>query len=375
VIAVIGAGVAGCMAAYFLAEAGEEVRLIDRSHIPASGGSGAAGAFVSPKIGKGGPLQALTNEAFAFAHRFYKERFPDAFHATGVLRIPKDERDVGRFDLYEPHNYRPYERWDAARAEAAGYRGVPGGFFFPEAGDADAQEICRRIGEAIGLTQMEVERLERREGRWLLHGGGRTLEADRVVLATGHENYLLDLRYLGIKGLWGSRGDYATEREFPVSMHREFSLSSTRNGRVKLGATHVKEPHPCLSCDGRPLAALEARAARLTDSSDFRLIETFCGMRSGSRDFFPVVGPVVDVPTMLAEHPGITRGAKAPLRYHPDLTVLNGLGGRGFVFAPLMARWLAEYLMEGVAIDGRVHPDRLFWKWVRRIEKYEIKEP
>jgi tRNA 5-methylaminomethyl-2-thiouridine biosynthesis bifunctional protein len=54
--------------------------------------------------------------------------------------------------------------------------------------------------------------------------------------------------------------------------------------------------------------------------------------------------------------------------------VLNGLGGRGFVFAPLMARWLAEYLMEGVAIDGRVHPDRLFWKWVRRIEKYEIKE-
>jgi len=365
---VIGAGVAGCMAAHFLSEAGEEVRLIDRSHIPASGGSGAAGAFVSPKIGKGGPLQQLTNEAFAFAHRFYKERFPEAFHATGVLRIPKDERDIGRFDLYEPYNHRPYERWDAARAEAAGYRNVPGGFFFPEAGDADAQEICRRIGEEIGLIQMEVERLERRDGRWLLQGGKRSLEAERVVLATGHESDLLDLRYLGIKGLWGSRGDYATKREFPVSMHKDFSLSSTRNGRVKLGATHVKSPNPCLACDGRPLAALEAKAAELADTSDFRLIETFCGMRSGSRDFFPVVGPLIDVPQMLEEFPAVVRGAKAPLRRYPDLYILNGLGGRGFVFAPLMARWLAEYLREAKELDARVHPDRLFWKWVRRLE-------
>ena len=205
-----------------------------------------------------------------------------------------------------------------------------------------------------------------REGRWLLCGGGRTLEAERVVLATGHESALLDLRYLGIKGLWGSRGDYATQREFPVSMHKDFSLSSTRNGRVKLGATHVKNPDPCLACDGRPLAALEAKAAELADTSDFRLVETFCGMRSGSRDFFPVVGPLIDVEAMLREHPSIVRGAKAPLCRRPDLYILNGLGGRGFVFAPLMARWLAEHLVRGAEIDSRVHPDRLFWKWVRR---------
>ena len=367
-ICVIGAGVAGVMAARFLAEGGAEVLLVDRSHIPASGGSGAAGAFVSPKIGKGGPLQQLTNEAFAFAQRFYKERFPHAFHATGVLRIPRDEKDEERFALYEPFNYRPYERWDAVRAEAAGYRNVPGGFFFPEAGDADAQEICREIGAELGLRQMEVERLERSDEGWILHGAGERIEAEAVVLATGHESTLADLRYLGIKGLWGSRGDYATAREFPVSMHRDFSLSSTRKGRVKLGATHVKHPHPCLACDGRPLASLEAKAAELTDTSDFRLVETFCGMRSGSRDFFPTVGPLIDVEGMLAEHPAIVRGAKASLKHHENLYILNGLGGRGFVFAPLMARWLAEHILDGAPIDPRVHPDRLFWKWVRRGE-------
>ena len=214
---------------------------------------------------------------------------------------------------------------------------------------------------------MAVERLEARQGSWLLHGSGEVLKAEKVVLATGYECDLLDLRYLGIKGLWGSRGDYATSRKFPISLHRDFSLSSTRNGRVKLGATHVKRPHPCLACDGQPLKELEGKASWITDTSDFRLLETFCGMRSTSRDHFPTVGPIIDVPRMLEEHPSVTRGAKVPLIHHENLVILNGLGGRGFVFAPLMAKWLAQYLLEGSAVDARVHPDRLFYKWVRRL--------
>ena len=363
---IVGAGVAGCMAALFLKEEGEEVLLVDRSGVPASGGSGAAGAFISPRIGKGGPLQELTNEAFAYAQAFYRERFPEAFHTTGVLRIPKDDRDEGRFDLYEPYNHRPYERWDAARAEAAGYRGVPGGFFFPEAGDADAQIVCRTIAEDLGLKQMEVKRLEPFDGGWRIVGENGLIEASRLVLATGHESDLLDLRYMGIKGLWGSRGDYATARHFPVSMHRDFSLSSTREGRVKLGATHVKDPAPCRVCDGRPLAALEAKAASLTDTSDFRLVETFCGMRSGSRDFFPLVGPILDVKRILREYPEMVRGGRGELLYLPHLYILNGLGGRGFVFAPLMAKYLAAHIVHDERLDPRIHPDRLFLKWVRR---------
>ncbi len=365
------------MAALFLKEAGEEVLLVDRSGVPASGGSGAAGAFISPRIGKGGPLQELTNEAFAFAQAFYWERFPEAFHATGVLRIPKDARDEERFDLYELYNHRPYERWDAARAEAAGYRGVPGGFFFPEAGDADAQLVCRTIAEDLGLKQMEVKRLESLEGGWRVVGEHGSIEASRLVLATGYESDLLDLRYMGIKGLWGSRGDYATLRAFPVSMHRDFSLSSTREGRVKLGATHWKGPvtpgEACLRCDGRPLAALEAKAASLTDTSDFRLVETFCGMRSGSRDFFPLVGPVLDVERILREYPEMVRGGRGELLHLPNLYILNGLGGRGFVFAPLMAKDLAAHIVRGERLDPRIHPDRLFLKWVRRQKHLEKK--
>jgi len=62
-IVVVGAGIAGLSAAYFLAKASLKPLLVDRSAGVATGGSGAAGAFISPRIGKGGALQSLTNEA------------------------------------------------------------------------------------------------------------------------------------------------------------------------------------------------------------------------------------------------------------------------------------------------------------------------
>jgi len=68
---IIGAGIAGATIAYTLKEQNQKVLVLDKNGI-ASGGSGAGGAaFVSPKIGKGSPLQTLPNEAFVFAKIFY----------------------------------------------------------------------------------------------------------------------------------------------------------------------------------------------------------------------------------------------------------------------------------------------------------------
>ncbi len=365
-ICIIGAGIAGVSAAYFLQEAGAKPLLIDRSEYLASGGSGAAGAFISPKIGKGASLQELTNEAFAFACRFYQERFSDYYHTTGVLRIPKDLDDAKRFELYEAFNYQLYERWDARCIEEAGFKSLYSGFYFPKAGDVDAQELCRALAKGVAFKQMDVKALEYKSGEWHIISKDERLRCSHIVLATGHESSLLDLRYMGIKGLWGSRGDYASDKRFKVTVHKDISISSERQGRIKLAATHIKHPNPCMACDGRPLASLEAKASRIADTSDFRLIRTYCGMRATSKDHTPLLGPIIDVPRMLREFPAITKGAKAPLLYMPNITIFNGLGGRGFVFAPLMAKYLTEWILNAKQIDKRVHPDRLFWKWVRR---------
>jgi len=292
-VAVIGAGIAS--AAWHLHQKGLRVVLIDRSSVPASGGSGAAGAFVAPKIGKGGPLQQLTNEAFAYAHRFYREQTPKHFTASGVVRIPRDAADAQRFPLYAPHNYPVYERWSAADLARRGIYDPHGGFFFPEAGDCDAPAVCHTLAEGIDFIQGEVERVERLEGMgWQIHFKQLPITIDhqpstihhppsttqhptsnihhplstidhptsniqhptftipKIVLATGYQNDLFDMRYMGIKGLWGSRGDYLTASKLPVSLHKTLSVSSTREGIVKIGATHVKHPEPCHICDGQP---------------------------------------------------------------------------------------------------------------------------
>ncbi len=364
---VIGAGIAGCCAAFALQQKGQKVLLVDRSGMAATGGSGAAGAFVSPKIGKGGPLQALTNEAFVYAKDFYKEYFPDYFHQTGVIRIPKDAEDAEKFSVYEQYNDTNYQWLTPAELQALGIKEEHSSFLFEEAGVCDAPELCNAILKQIPFKQFDVQELQYDGTYWSLLTPHSSLLTKKVVLSLGYENTLFDMRYMGVRGTWGSRGDYYSNLKLDVSMHKSISVSANVDGIIKLGATHVKAKEPCMVCDGRPLKSLEEKAAQMVDTSDFRLKETFCGMRSGSKDYFPLVGRVVDVPYMAEHHPNVFRGAKPALKHLKNMFVLNGLGGRGFVFAPLMAQWLAELIVDGKEMDKRVDPDRLFLKWARKV--------
>ncbi len=374
---IIGAGIAGCCSAYALQQKGQKVLVVDRSAVAASGGSGAAGAFVSPKIGKGSALQTLTNEAFHFAKDFYLKHFPEHFHQTGVIRIPKDMEDAEKFAIYEAYNDSLYRRVTQKELNSLGIKNSEESFMFEEAGVCDAPAMCRAILEQVPFLQMDVENLEWDGVSWRVLGKGvlrqaqepvaELVEAKNIVLATGYQNNLFDMRYMGVKGTWGSRGDYESALDLAVSMHKSISVSANVNGIIKIGASHVKAKEPCMVCDGEPLKGLFQSASQMVDTSDFLLKETFCGMRSGSKDYFPLAGSVIDVPYMLKNYPAITRGAKPELKYMDSLYVSNGLGGRGFVFAPLMSKMLAECIVDGKEIDKRVCPDRLFLKWCRKL--------
>ena len=370
---IIGAGIAGCCTAYALQQKGQKVLLLDRSAVAASGGSGAAGAFVSPKIGKGSSLQTLTNEAFHFSKEFYLKHFPKYFHQTGVIRIPKDSDDADKFHLYETFNESQYRWVEKAELESLGIKNSEDSFLFEEAGVCDAPRMCRAILNQIEFMQMDVDSLIWNGECWDISSVGvdpcvdPKIRAKNLVLATGYQNELFDMRYMGVKGTWGSRGDYASSLKLEVSMHKSISISANVNGIVKIGATHVKSKEPCMLCDGEPLKGLFETASKMVDTSDFILKETFCGMRSGSKDYFPLVGKVIDVPYMLEAYPLITRGAKPEVKHIDNLFICNGLGGRGFVFAPYMAELLADFIVEDKEIDSRVNPDRSFLKWCRKL--------
>ena len=368
-IIVVGAGIAGCSSAYFLKKKGLDVLVLDRSGIAASGGSSAAGAFVSPKIGKGSELQTLTNEAFEFAKDFYREHFPQHFKQTGVIRIPKNSDDAQNFDTYENSNTSSHAIIEKEKLKALGIDDAFNSFLFDEAGVCDAPKMCQALIKDIPYEQYEVKSLNYEDDLWFI-GAYR---AKKLILATGYENRFVDMRYMGVKGTWGTRGDYETNIKLDVSMHKQISVSANIDGIVKIGATHEKEVDVCIRCNGEPLKGIFGTAGTMVDTSDFKLKETFCGMRSGSKDYFPLVGSVIDVSEMLEKYPKLPRGLQLkeqPIKME-NLYVCNGLGGRGFVFGPLMGKILAENIVEGKAIDKRVNPDRLFLKWCRKSPELE----
>ncbi len=372
---VVGAGIAGLMVAWRLQKSGVDVLIVDKSRSVPTGGSMSAGAFISPKIGKGSPLQRLTNEAFGFSWRFYRENFGDFFHQSGVLRLPKDERDCEKFQTYQHYNYPNFQLWSQNEFREAGLNlDCDIGFFFPEAGDCDAIKLCSSLAKSLEFEQMDIQEINSQGDSWELIGGNsKRVSAKNVILATGYRNSLLDMEFMGIKPLWGSRGDYLIEKGgLNFSLHRDFSISSVRDGYVKIGATHIKAKNPCSLCDGNPLKKLEAKTRELLPDAKIRQKELFCAFRSGSRDFFPVVGEIVDVEAMLRREPKITKGAKIEPIYHKNIYILNGLGGRGFLFAPYLAEILSKRVLDGVQISQTIQPDRLFWRWIRKEGKERL---
>lgn len=358
---IIGAGIAGTTLAHALAKKNQKVLVLDKNGI-AFGGSGAAGAFVSPKIGKGSALQSLTNEAFEYAKDFYLSTCPEYFHQTGVVRIPKDEVDAEKFCEYEKFIDNSYEVYSKKKLQSLGINAGFDSFFFPDAGDCDAVEVCKFLLEHVEVIQMEVTKLRQENSIWSIGD----FRAKNIVIATGYESNLVDLRYMGIRGTWGTRGDFSSKLDLKVSMHQAMSVGANIEGIIKLGATHEKEVKEVEPCSEVQAFLLKEKASSLIDTSDLELQKIFCGMRAGSKDYFPLVGQVIDVPYMLETYPAITRGTKPKLKHINNLYVLNGLGGRGFVFAPLMAKILAEHIVDSKELDKRITPDRLFLKWCRR---------
>lgn len=368
-VIIIGAGINGCCSAYTLHKAGLRVALIDQNGI-ASGGSGAAGAFISPKISKAGELKEIMTEAHAEALVFYTSHFPQFTHVKPLLHIansPKEGEKVESFkhETHIKHSNIPHKIQTILSDEALNSASI----YFDIGAVVDAQGICHAMADGIEFFPLKVERLRHIDGLWQIGD----LSAKHLVLSIGAYPKLLPIDYVGLRGIWGHRIDIETSTHIPCILHHHVSISPTIKDRiVAIGATHDVHYSPF---SGEPYDVEQGRKILLDKASktlklnNINIFRDYTGLRSGSNDYLPMLGSLVNAEDTLEMFPRLQHGEKidpSEFVYYPNLTMINGSGGYGFVLAPYLAKRLQEYLTEGSTLNPLLSPSRFFPRWAKR---------
>ncbi|MCI0500242.1 MAG: FAD-binding oxidoreductase, partial [Epsilonproteobacteria bacterium] len=225
---IIGGGVCGCNVAYELYKHTQNVLLVDKLDDVAKGASGAAGAFLSPLLGKPNSFKDLVTASLSFSIDFYKQHTPQSIDNCGTIRIPKDTTDEEKFQSYIPFIDFPFEKKDS-------------GYFFPIGSVVKSYEICKTLTKDIEKKlNYEVVSIEYDGINWIVNN---EITTKNLILTTGANTKLLDEKYIDIRAVWGQRIDIETSTKTLVNYHKECSVSkstpldSTTN-KLSIGATH-----------------------------------------------------------------------------------------------------------------------------------------
>lgn len=349
--AIIGSGIAGCSVAYFLKQHTKDILIIDKNVEICGGASKAAGAFLSPLLGKKNDFKTLVSDALNFSTKFYIKNFPQFIINNGVLRIPKNEHDAQKFDNYE-HDFE-FEKKD-------------NGAFFPIGSLVFSQNMAQAMcADVKSLLDYEVTNLEFVNNFWLINN---EIKARNVVLATGAKINLVDETYLKIRPVWGQRIIVKSNLQIEHNYHKSCSISPNIDGLISIGATHHRFIYEKQTSKEDSDKLIEL-ANEILPIGNPEIIDAFGGARSASEDYFPVLGKIIDSKATLKEFAYIIHGTKVSnerfIRYQ-NLFIINGVGGRGFVLAPYLADLLCKSIFGKLTLNQKIVTDRFFLREARK---------
>jgi len=242
-----------------------------------------------------------------------------------------------------------------------------------EAGIVSAEAMCNALCKGARFINENVSDIYYEDDYWVIN---EVYNAKEVVLATGAYKQVIQEPYIELRGVWGHRIDVKTSTKNDMSIHQFVSISPSKNGVLAIGATHNLDYHPQTATEpydvetGR-LELLE-KASRTIDLKDLEVIKDYTGLRSGSFDYMPLLGALVLSGETLECCEKQVRVKKANYEdfvYYPNLYMINGNGGYGFVLAPYLAKELSEYILSNKKTDDRLSPARFFHRWAKRKAK------
>jgi len=355
---IVGGGVCGCNTAYELSKRTSNILLIDKLDDVAKGASGAAGAFLSPLLGKPNHFKDLVTIALKYSIDFYKKNTSHCIDNCGTIRIPKDSIDEAKFQSYIPFIDFPFEKREA-------------GYFFPIGSVVNSYGICKTLTKEIEKKLNYEANSIRYDGQyWNIN---EEIITKNLILTTGANTKLLNEDYIDIRAVWGQRIEIETSTYTSVNYHKECSVSKSTSlnettNILSIGATHHRFVEERATSD-EDTNELLRKASEIIHLEDIKVTKLYGGARAGSSDYFPIVGELIDSTKTIEEFPYLKNGTNVnPTRFsrYKNLFILNGVGGRGFVLAPYLAQKLVEKMIQNESLEENITPDRLFKRWVKK---------
>ncbi|WP_406197757.1 glycine oxidase ThiO [Kitasatospora sp. NBC_01560] len=357
-VLVIGGGIIGLAVAWRAAQRGLRIVVADPS--PGGGAARVAAGMLAPvtelQYGEE-PLLRLgmaSNQRYAAFAAELEEASggqDTGYRQCGTLAVALDADD--RAELRELHAFHLRlgldSQWltgrEARRLEPMLAPGVRGGLHVADDHQVDGRRLLTallRAGEAAGVAVRPSAAAEllvedgRAVGARL--GTGETVTADRVVLAAGPDSHRLPGLPAGVlPAIRPVKGQILRLRIPPA--YRPFLSRNVRavvrgqhlylvpreNGELVIGATSEEQGYDTTVTAGGVYELLRDAHELVPGITELPLVETSVGLRPGSPDNAPLLGP-----TAL-----------------PGLVAATGHYRNGVLLTPVTADLLAEYLASG----------------------------
>ena len=311
---VIGAGLIGLACAWRARKRGMSVLVVDRAREPAAGASGLAAGMLAPvteaDFGEEGPLRVnlIGRERWsAFAAELEEvSGLSTGYRDSGALVVAADRDDAE--SLRRLHDFQRglglATEWltpsRCRRLEPGLSPRIAGGILAPQDGSADPRATAQALAAVVEELALGVD-VEAIESDGERVSGVRTsagvIESDHVVVAAGAwtaalasdhgppvrpvKGQILELRV---------RGDMPDPLERVIRTPRCY-LVSRGDGRVVLGATVEEQGFDtAVTADG-VFRLLEAAWEVLPEVGELELVRARAGLRPGTPDNAPIVGP------------------------------------------------------------------------------------
>jgi tRNA 5-methylaminomethyl-2-thiouridine biosynthesis bifunctional protein len=377
-VAIIGAGIAGCSTAWFLANLGCEVHVFERAPAIASGASGNPKGMLYPRLNAEKPQNdQLAWRSYSFSLRHYAnlDLGRDGLQMCGVVQLGASPRELKRVQKVAARyaDLGLLQKLDAQQASVqSGVTLAHDSLFFEHGAWVNPSLACTRMLSHANIRlhlSHTITGLVKHASGWQLSINDDNLSGhfDAVIVCNAAEANQL----LADSGMWLNpvRGQMGMIAAHP-SMHSlktilcgDGYLTPEHQGQHAMGATFAPGDNSTdiRAEDNRDnLKMLSRLSPAFNDAGHAEITFARASLRCGSPDYLPYVGAVLPAERLKAQ--------TKPAQTYKDLPASQGLyahvahGSKGLMTAPYCAALLARRVLQDYGLSLPQLTEDSFWE-------------